>query len=345
MSNGFSPKVKDILKKASDMQGIDKAEAVSLLRLDLHGAETYAVMGLASEISRSAFRGKGERHLNVGLNAASCSLNCRFCSLARDMGNFSESVEFSEEQMLGWARAAEREGADALYLMTTADFSFERLLEVGRVLGKETAVPVVANTGDLDHRQGEALLEAGFVGAYHAIRLREGVDTPISPERRLGTIRMFSEVGLLWMNCVEPVGPEHGPEEIADLMVLAREYGATYSGVMRRVNFPGSPLAAQGVISELELARMVAVSRLVMGNVAKAHCTHEPNMLSLAAGANLLFPEAGSSPRDVELDTGEGRGRSPRDCGGMLREAEWDPDLAFSCVGSRSRGPRAADPA
>ena len=90
-------------------------------------------------------------------------------------------------------------------------------------------------------QEGEALMEAGFVGAYHAIRLGEGRDTPLKPEKRLNTIRVLSDVGLLWMNCVEPVGPEHAAEEIVDLMLLARDYGAVYSGVMRRINFRVPP--------------------------------------------------------------------------------------------------------
>ena len=63
-----------------------------------------------------------------------------------------------------------------------------------------------------------------------------------------------------------------------------------------------------GMISELEMARLVAVSRLVMGIVPQAHCTHEPHALSLAAGANLFFPEVGSSPRDGTGDTRQGPG-------------------------------------
>ena len=114
-------------------------------------------------------------------------------------------------------------------------------------------------------------------------------------------------------------------------MVLAREHGATYSGVMRRINFPGSPFEDVGMISELELARMVAVSRLVMGGTPKAHCTHEPHVTSLIAGANLFFPEVGSSPRDLCADTGEGRGISVDRCRQMFMEMGWDPDLPSNC--------------
>lgn len=85
------------------------------------------------------------------------------------------------------------------------------------------------------------------------------------------------------------------------------------------------------MITELELARMVAVSRLVMGDVPLAHCTHEPNAASLIAGANLIFPEVGSSPRDGEADTGKGRGRTLDDCRRLLEEMNWDPHRPSNC--------------
>jgi len=320
-----------MLRKGSGGTGITREEALALMTLPLHSLETYALMAAADDLSRRAFGGKAENHLHIGLNAGPCPLNCRFCSLAQKAGIFTESVHFTDEQILAWAREAEAHGADALNLMTTGEFPFERLLAVGRLLKASVRTPLVANTRDIDHKEGEALLEAGFLGAYHAVRLREGVDTPLKVQRRVRTLQVFKDVGLLWMNCIEPVGPEHGPEEIVELMLLAREYGAVYSGVMRRINFPGSPLAGYGMITELEMARMVAVSRLVMGTTVKAHCTHEPNSASLMAGANLSFPEVGASPRDTQADTGQGRGSAIERCQTMQREMHWRPDLPSNC--------------
>jgi biotin synthase len=215
--------------------------------------------------------------------------------------------------------------------MTTGTFSFERLLEIGRLLKKVVSVPLVANTRDITHREGEKLLDAGFVGAYHAVRLGEGMDTPFKREKRIQTIQVLNDVGLLWMNCIEPVGPEHSLDEIVDLMFLAREHRAVYSGVMRRINFPGSPMERFGMITEREMAGMVAVSRLVMGDVPRAHCTHEPHSASLMAGANLFFPEVGASPRDGMADTGQGRGKSLAACREIFKEMAWDPDLPSNC--------------
>jgi biotin synthase len=327
----ISPAISDILDKGGGFGGISRDEALTLLRLPLQTRAVYALMETANRMSRQQFGDKGENHFHIGVNLAPCPLDCKFCSLSARVGIFTEAVEFEELQIVAWARQAEAQNADGLNIMTTGTFSFQRLLEIGRLLKKTVAVPLVANTRDINHKEGEALLDAGFVGAYHAVRLGEGRDTPLKPEKRIHTIQILRDVGLRWMNCVEPVGPEHPLEEIVGLMFLARDYGATYSGVMRRINFADSPMAGHGMVSELEMARMVAVSRLVMGDVPQAHCTHEPHSASLLAGANLFFPEVGASPRDGQADTGKGRGHSLAQCRQMQQEMGWNPDLPSNC--------------
>jgi len=331
MSWKISHKIADILKKGSDNAGIDREEALSLMRLELHTKEIYALMETANRLSMEQFKGKGENHFHIGINVETCPFNCSFCSLTVKAGIFKEKIEFRDDEILRWARLAESGGADALNLMTTGTYSFERLLETGRMLRDSVSTPLVANTRDINHKEGIKLLDAGFVGAYHAVRLGEGKDTPFKVKNRIRTITVLNDVGLRWMNCIEPVGPEHSIEEIMDLMFLARKHRATYSGVMRRINFPGSPMEGNGMISELEMARMVAVSRLVMGDVPRAHCTHEPHSVSLLAGANLFFPEVGASPRDGQADTGKGRGKGLEACRQMHLEMGWDPNLRSNC--------------
>jgi len=331
MSWRVSPTIESILDKGDDFTGITRDEALTLMSLKLDSREIYALMETAHRMSCRQFGNKAENHFHIGINVAPCPYNCAFCSLATQVGIFKHAREFSQTDILKWAGDAASQGADALNIMTTGTFSFERLLDVGRLLKKTVTTPLVANTRDITHQEGEMLMDAGFVGAYHAVRLGEGKDTPFDRNKRIRTISVIKDVGLYWMNCVEPVGPEHHPVEIVDLMFLARNYGATYSGVMRRINFPGSPMAACGMITEREMARMVAVSRLVMGHVPRAHCTHEPNAASLLSGANLFFPEVGASPRDGEADTGKGRGRDIRVCRSIQAEMGWNPDLPSNC--------------
>ena len=327
----ITPAIEEILSKGRDGVPLERDEALALVHLELESRETYALMESANHLSRQQFGRKGERHFHIGLNVEPCPMDCLFCSLTRKAGLFTEKYEFPLEEVVAWAKQGEAEGADALNLMSTGTYPFSRLLEIGRRLSREVKVPLVANARDINHSEGEQLLDAGFVGFYHAVRLGEGIDTPFDPQRRIQTIRVLNDVGLQWMNCVEPVGPEHSAEELVDLMLLARQEKATYSGIMRRINFPGSPKEPLGMISERRMAQLVAISRLVMGTTVKAHCTHEPHSLSLVAGANLFFPEVGSSPRDGQADTGKGRGNSTERCGALLREMEWDPELPSNC--------------
>ncbi|PLY00424.1 MAG: radical SAM protein [Desulfuromonas sp.] len=321
----------DIFTKAAEFTPLSKEEGLRLMQIPLHSDDCYRLMALANRISREQFGNKGENHLHIGLNVEPCPLDCLFCSLTHKAGIFTEKIDFPEEQIIAWAKYGEEQGADGLNLMTTGTYPFSRLLELGRILSREVSVPLIANTRDISHAEGEALLAAGFVGAYHAVRLGEGRDTPLNRNKRIATIGVLRDVGLRWMNCVEPVGPEHSAEELIELMFLARDYGATYSGVMRRINFPGSPMTKYGMITELEMARLVAISRLIMGNVPKAHCTHEPHSASLLTGANLFFPEVGSSPRDGQCDTGKGRGLGIATCRQMLQEMNWNTELPSNC--------------
>lgn len=327
----LDPKIADILAKAADMVYLNRTEALRLMQIPLHTAECYALMETANRMSRERFGSKGENHFHIGLNVEPCPLNCDFCSLAAKAGIFTEKTEFSIDQIISWAKHAQDRGADGLNLMTTGTYSFQRLLDIGVILRREVSVPLVANTRDISHNEGEALLEAGFVAAYHAVRLGEGRVTPFKREKRIQTLQVLLDVGLSWGNCVEPVGPEHKAEELVELMFLARDYGAVYSGVMRRINFPGSPMEPFGMITELEMARLVAISRLIMADVPDAHCTHEPHAASLMAGANLFFPEVGASPRDGIPDTEKGRGTGVERCQQIQQEMDLDPFLPSNC--------------
>ena len=87
---------------------------------------------------------------------------------------------------------------------------------------------------------------------------------------------------------------------------------------------PGSSLEKFGMISEYRRAFLVAVVRLAMGRKLVGNCTHEPNLLGAAAGANLFWAEAGANPRDTETETSKGRGWSVSSCIRLFREADFD---------------------
>jgi biotin synthase len=175
--------------------------------------------------------------------------------------------------------------------------------------------------GDQPLANAVKMREAGFAGVYHALRLREGTDTTIAPERRRESIRNFQEAGLFVGTCVELVGPEHTNEEIAQMILYTASINPAYSGAARRRAIPGTALAKKGMISELQTAQIVAVTRLATPRTVLGNCTHEPCTLGAVAGANLFWAEMGANPRDTEERTEKGRGHTVANCRNMFRES------------------------
>lgn len=120
---------------------------------------------------------------------------------------------------------------------------------------------------------------------------------------------------------IEPIGPEHFPAEIIEQMELARAFGATILSVMRRIPVAGTPYAGLTRLTEIEIARIVAIARLFLGDQIRQMGVHEPSMVSLRAGAHRICAEVGMNPRDRAVDTAKGRGLSVTACEQMLWEA------------------------
>jgi len=220
--------------------------------------------------------------------------------------------------------------------MATGDYPFDKFLETSAQIRKHLnpKTVMIANVGDFGYTEGQELKDTGYTGIYHAVRMGEGRDTNISPDRRLETVRNAKETGLLVGTCVEPVGPEHSVEELIEKILIGRDMGPCYSGAMRRISLPNSQLAAYGMMSKYRMAYIVSVVRLAMGAHLMGNCTHEPDLLGTTTGANLLWAEIGTNPRDTETDTSEGRGMDVTACRSILEEADFEvlegPSVIYS---------------
>jgi biotin synthase len=136
-------------------------------------------------------------------------------------------------------------------------------------------------------------------------------------------MRNAQEAGLLVGTCVEPVGTEHSIDELVEKTIMTRDVKPVYSGAARRIPIPQTKLAQYGIVSEAKMALILAAVRLALGGDIKGNYTHDPNALGACAGANLLWAEVGSNPRDTIKDTEKKRGMSVKDCISILNEAEW----------------------
>lgn len=313
-----------ILSDARKGLALNAEQATELLSIPVNSEDYYTLLFIADAYARKTFQGKGMVFAQIGLDSQGCHINCKFCSLAQSMQSERDISVKSMNEVVAQATVLASSGIQDLFLMTTAEFSQERFLQYGRAV--RTVLPpdmrMVANIGDFDLNYAQALKDAGFTGAYHIHRLREGVDTGASPQARLNTLNAVRDAGMELYYCVEPIGPEHTPEELVQEMLRIREYPVGVMAVMKRIAVPGTPLAENGEITAAELAKICAITVLV-SRPQRAMGVHEPDELCLMAGANQIYAECGVNPRDTQNDTEKNRGFSTVSARKLLENTQW----------------------
>ena len=290
--------------------------------------EASVIRGVADAISRRRFNNEGIILGQIGIETSACPGRCKFCSFAESYTRFTPCA-MSVDEIITIADSFTASGdLYALFLMTMHRFDFERLITIVRAVRERMPLQpqLVINIGDFNRDQAVVLRDAGVNGAYHICRLREGIDTGLSPDNRKKTIKAIKDSGLDLYYCCEPIGPEHSSEELVEQLFLGIKFGCFQHAAMRRVHIPDTPLASRGQITELRLAQVTAVVAL-----ASLACTdtrsiavHEPNLIGLTSGANAIYAETGANPRDTEKDTSGHRGRDVTACRSMLFEAGFD---------------------
>ena len=318
--------IEDLLKKSQDSMAFNKEELMWMLSCPPDSPESFRIMAEANRISKELTGSKAEIHAQFALNLAPCACNCLFCSFAKINGVFTEETRISVETAIAYACQLEADGANAVYVMITAQYPFSMFIEFSQEIRRhlQPHTLMVANIGDQSLEDARKIKDAGYTGVYHALRLREGKDTGLKPAARIASLKNFQEAGLAVGTCVEPVGPEHSNEELADMILFTASLNPAYSGAGRRISIPGTKMAEKGMISELRMAQIVAVTRLGMPRTVLGNCTHEPCTLGGLAGATLFWAESGANPRDIEMKTEEGRGETVQSCKSIYKECGWE---------------------
>ncbi len=304
---------------------LNKQEAVLLLNIKNGTDDFYKLISLANEMTHHEFKDKGFIFAQIGLNAEPCPVNCKFCSMGEDHYAMESVWNKDIDSILLEAKVLIDSGIDDLFLMTTADYPINQFMNVAKRIKEilPDSVKLVANIGDFDYDAALKLKEIGFTGAYHINRLREGIDTTIKPEFRIKTLDSIKRAGLELYYCVEPIGPEHSYEEIADEMLRARDYNVGAMAVMRRIPVKGTPLYEKGQISSVELSKIAAVARIVTRPYRSMNA-HETTQMSLICGVNQLYAEIGANPQDNNSNTEKSRGLTVESIKQLLIDAEFE---------------------
>lgn len=304
-----------------DDYNLSESEIIDLLRIDIQSMEFYELLGVSNALSRRKFGNRGYVFTQIGINAEPCSINCKFCSMGAAHYSLDSQWEKTADEICSQLAWLQESYFDDFFLMTTADYPQDQFISIGRsvkpLLRKDQKL--VANIGDFDLNTALRLKEAGFTGAYHINRLREGSDTMADPKDREETLSAIKKAGLELYYCIEPIGPEHSYEELTVEILRARELQIGVMAAMRRVAVEGTPLYERGQISALELTKIVAVTNIVV-KPSRAMNVHEPVQIALLAGVNQLYAEVGANPRDTDSHTEQSRGFNPGAAWKMFEE-------------------------
>jgi len=120
----------EIFRKVEDGQRLLDDELLTLLHEVRPASEEYfRLLYLARRLTCETSESLAEIHGQVGINVAPYAMDCGFCSFGKSAGVFKENKEIGLEAAVDLALRMEADGANAIYLMTTADFSMERFLD------------------------------------------------------------------------------------------------------------------------------------------------------------------------------------------------------------------------
>ncbi|MGI6216637.1 MAG: radical SAM protein [Coriobacteriales bacterium] len=292
----------ELVDKGMAGEGLTEEETARLLEVNAYSAESAYIRWGAWMLARKASNGVAEVHAQIGMDASSCPKNCEFCSFAACNGLRPPKLEMPKDEVVEYAKAFAEEGVNLVCLMVTANYDFNKYLEMGsavrEVINPET--PLMANIDDFSYEQAVKLKEAGFDAIYHVVHMGEGKITNIDPKTRLETIANAKKAGLTLSSCVEPIGPEHGPAEVAKRIKQIQKLEPLSSGIGLRVPVSGSKFANDPRRGKIDWSFYMAVFRLSVGLTPKL-CGN--TYMAADGGANYGWAEVGTNPRDDTLRT------------------------------------------
>lgn len=303
---------------------ITKEEALVLLGISNKSKDFYKLLSVANQLTRTQFNNKGYIFSQINIKVEPYLTSRKSCSerkshyamdsiWIKDLANIRSEMNLVVDQNIS-----------DLFLWTNENFPFPGFIEIGKEIKNRLSERkgLVANIGDFDVEKALILKKAGFTGAYYMKSLRGYVDTDINPEARTKTLDAIIKSGLDLYYCLELRGSEYGYDKLVDEMLKAREYNVNVMGVTRRSPISGNAQYDKGHITDLELAKIAAVTRIVT-RPTKAMNLHEVTSISLIGGVNQLYAKMGTNPKGTSTNI-ENTGNSVSRIKNLLLEAEYD---------------------
>ena len=290
--------------KALKNERQEREDVLRLLSIDPSSEEAKYLAAAAKEVAFESTGKKSRVGISIGLDYAPCTMNCTFCSLGEKWGLVKDTYVLPVDLVVKMVDTYVQKGYFQFVLRTTEFFDNELLASYARAIRKEVKgrYILVANTGEQTIESARNLRVAGFNAVYHTVRLGEGVDTGFTIEERLESIYNSKKAGLLVSCGLDPIGPEHTNEEIADKLELYREkIDPVAVCTMKRVPVKGTPKFDLGGIEKARHLLLISVVRMVMGKKSMVPM-HPLDEDGLDWGCNHMSVEIGANPRDDDME-------------------------------------------
>ncbi|WP_034823784.1 biotin synthase BioB [Hyphomonas pacifica] len=272
---------------------------------DLYTLPLDSLMGKALSVKQANWPdGKLQKSQLLSIKTGGCAENCGYCSQS---AHFDTGLEASKlmplEEVVSAARRAKENGADRFCMGAAWRSLKERdvpkvaaMIEAVKAEGLETCVTL----GMLEEGQAEALKAAGLDYYNHNLDTSpEYYDTVVSTrtyDDRLKTLGKARGAGLK-LCCGGILGMGESREDRIGLIHELSKLTPHPESVPVNMLVPieGTPLGQSPAISVIEMARAIAVCRIVFPkswvrlSAGREGMTEEGQALCLLAGANSIF--------------------------------------------------------
>ena len=292
--------IKDAKEKALRGELLDREAFIKLLEIDPLSESCDALGEAADEVAKAVTKGQAYIWGAIGIDYHPCPMNCDYCSLGEKWGIVKEDYELPQGEIIEIVRKYVEQKVRWIVLRTTQFYSTDKLKLLVERIRRDVAgeYELVVNIGEFDCALADEFHLKGVDCAYHTLRLREGKDTSFDPGDRIKTMGNIKKSKLKLVSLIEPIGIEHGNEEIAEALYNIVNYDAVVSGAMQRIPVKGTPLGEIDAISERRLAQIIGAIRLALNYKVKDICVHMASETSVKFGANVVVVETGAVPRD-----------------------------------------------
>ncbi|MGI6721494.1 MAG: hypothetical protein ACOX4I_02890 [Anaerovoracaceae bacterium] len=254
-------KVSAIIEKAWAGEEVTRDECIQLLSLEDASREAFELRAAAAGIIRARNDNAGYIFGQIGLACSPCEANCSFCSFAEDHTQLG-TMQIDEATLIEKTREFTYNGdLYGLYLMAMHKYDLDHFLRSVETAKAHLNGPtkIYSNVGDTPYEAFVEMKKAGVDGVYHCWRLGEGKDTRIDPQQRKNTLYNAKKAGLEVLDALEPIAPEHTPEEMAEHIFFSKEIESFQCGAMKRIAVPGTPFEGTPEISNFTLSKAIAV--------------------------------------------------------------------------------------